>query len=219
MFVLKNVKKQFSELDEEKIIRRAQSGEKEAMEYLLENNLDIVYSKSKMYFIKGLDQDDVIQEGMIGLYKAIKDYRFDRPASFRGFAHMCVNRQLISAIKTANRQKHIPLNNSTSIDKKLAYTHEDGGKGRTLLDILPDEGMDPEKGFIVKETLKKVSESLQKILTPLEWKVFMAYLQGKSYKEISDEIEGNVKTVDNALQRSRRKIRYLRRQEGIAANG
>ncbi|TDX58889.1 RNA polymerase sporulation sigma factor SigH [Orenia marismortui] len=200
----------YANMSEHDLIHLAQNGDKLAEKYLINNNIDIVYAKSKLFYIKGLDNDDVIQEGLVGLYKAIRDYKVKREASFRGFAHLCVNRQLISAIKTANRQKHMPLNNSTSIDKKISYSKDDGGRGRTLLDILPDYHNDPEKNYVNRELVKEVSYQLKKMLTRLEWDVFNKYIEGKSYKEISDEIEGSVKTVDNALQRARRKIDELK---------
>ncbi|MCK4260695.1 MAG: RNA polymerase sporulation sigma factor SigH [Halanaerobiales bacterium] len=202
------------EISEDELILLAQEGEREAEEYLIKTNMDIVYSKSRLFYIKGLDRDDVIQEGLVGLYKAIRDYKISREASFRGFAHLCVNRQLISAIKMANRQKHLPLNTSTSIDRKLKYARDDGGMGRTLLDVLPDENMDPERDLINREFITEVTQELKKVLTPLEWQVFTSYLESKSYKEISEELESNVKTVDNALQRSRRKIDQIRNKFG-----
>mgnify|MGYP006280420929 FL=1 len=197
-------------MTEDELIVLAQNGDKEAEEYLIKSNMDIVYSKSRLFYIKGLDKEDVIQEGLVGLYKAIRDYKIMRESSFRGFAHMCVNRQLISAVKMANRQKHLPLNTSTSIDRKLKYAKDDGGRGRTLLDILPDENINPEKDLINKEMITEITKELRKVLTPLEWRVFTSYLEAKSYKEISEELDRNVKTVDNALQRSRRKIDQLR---------
>lgn len=200
----------YEELNELDVIQLAQDGDRDAEEHLIRTNMDIVYSKSRLFYIKGLDKDDVIQEGLVGLYKAIRDYQSDRETSFRGFAHLCVNRQLISAIKMANRQKHLPLNTSTSIDRKLKYAKEDEGRGRTLLDILPDEKMDPERDLINREFIREITRELEKVLTPLEWRVFTSYLDSKSYKEISDELNSTIKTVDNALQRSRRKIDQIR---------
>jgi RNA polymerase sigma-H factor len=121
--------------EEEEIIKLAQNGNQEAIEYLINQNMDIVFAKAKYFFIKGLDKDDVIQEGRVGLYKAIRDYKVNRRASFRGFSQLCVHRQLVSAIKKANRQKHIPLNTSTSLDKTIDY---DDSKGRSFNEILPD---------------------------------------------------------------------------------
>ncbi len=208
-----NRPKEFATYDEmpiHDVINLAQDGNELAEKYLIDNNLDIVYAKSRFFYIKGLDNDDVVQEGMVGLYKAIRDYKEQREASFRGFAHLCVHRQLVSAIKTANRQKHMPLNNSTSINKTLKYSNDDGGRGRTLLDILPNQKNDPEVNYVNRELVDNVVDKLDNMLTKLEWDVFNRYVAGKSYKEIAAEINTNVKTVDNALQRSRRKIAELK---------
>lgn len=204
----------FASLPENDIIKKAQRGHREAMEFLLKKNIDIVYSKAKVFYIKGLDKDDVIQEGLVGLYKAIRDYQFNREASFRGFAHICVYRHLISAVKTANRQKHIPLNTFTSIDKQIKYGREEAS-GRTLQEVIADEKIDPEREIINREMVKEVYTTLEEMLTPLEWKVFTSYLDNKTYQEISRELNSSIKTVDNALQRSRRKISQIRiRLEG-----
>jgi len=199
----------FAGLPEDQVILMAQQGNGEAMEYLLKRHIDIVYSKAKVFYIKGLDKDDVVQEGLVGLYKAIRDFQFDREASFRGFAHICVYRHLISAVKTANRQKHIPLNTFTSIDKQLKYGREENS-GRTLQEVIADERIDPENEIINQELIKEVSTTLREMLTPLEWKVFISYLDNKTYQEISRELNSSIKTVDNALQRSRRKINQIR---------
>lgn len=189
------------EVDE--VIKQAQSGDKRAIEYLIGQNMDIVYAKAKYFFIKGLDKDDVIQEGRVGLYKAVRDYKIDRRASFRGFSQLCVHRQLVSAIKKANRQKHIPLNTSTSLDKTIDY---DDSSGRSFNEILPDKDKNLEEDFIYREVLKVIFNDIEKELTTLELEVFFQYLDSKSYKEISDFLGVNVKTVDNALQRARKKI-------------
>lgn len=202
----------FKEKKEEEIIKMAQAGNDFAIEYLINQNMDIVYAKSRFFFIKGLDHDDVVQEGRVGLYKAIRDFNADKGASFRGFSQLCVHRQLISAIKRANRQKHVPLNNSASLDKSLDYGSE---TGRTFNEILPDEGEDLEKKFICQETLNKIIEELSEDLTDLEWNAFMLYLNSKSYQEISDELDINVKTVDNALQRARKKVDDLRQHYNL----
>ncbi|MGM0602819.1 MAG: RNA polymerase sporulation sigma factor SigH [Bacillota bacterium] len=197
----------FSEKGEEEIIEMAQTGNNFAIEYLIDQNMDIVYAKAKFFFIKGLDRDDVVQEGRVGLYKAIRDFRREKGASFRGFSQLCVHRQLVSAIKKANRQKHIPLNSSASLDKTLDYDNE---SGRSFNEILPDEGENLEKKFICQEILALIMKDLEKELTDLEWDVFMSYLESKSYQEISEELDVSVKTVDNALQRARKKIDDLK---------
>ncbi len=197
----------FSEKGEEEIIEMAQTGNNFAIEYLIDQNMDIVYAKAKFFFIKGLDRDDVVQEGRVGLYKAIRDFRREKGASFRGFSQLCVHRQLVSAIKKANRQKHIPLNSSASLDKTLDYDNE---SGRSFNEILPDEGENLEKKFICQEILTLIMQDLERELTDLEWDVFMSYLESKSYQEISEDLDVSVKTVDNALQRARKKIDDLK---------
>ena len=193
--------------EETEIIKRAQQGQRLAIECLINKNMDIVYSKAKYFFIKGLDKDDVIQEGMVGLFKAIRDYKIEREASFRGFSQLCVHRQLVSAIKKANRQKHMPLNNSTSIDNTLDYDNE---KGRSFNEILPDKGVNLEESFVNKQILKMIMEDMANELTELEHKVFLEYLQNKSYEEISSILSINLKTVDNALQRARKKMERIK---------
>ncbi|RCW43816.1 MULTISPECIES: RNA polymerase sporulation sigma factor SigH [unclassified Halanaerobium] len=197
----------FSEKGEEEIIEMAQTGNNFAIEYLIDQNMDIVYAKAKFFFIKGLDREDVVQEGRVGLYKAIRDFRREKGASFRGFSQLCVHRQLISAIKKANRQKHVPLNSSASLDKTLDYGNENG---RNFNEILPDKGENLERKFICQEILTLIMHDLEKELTDLEWDVFMSYLESKSYQEISEELDVSVKTVDNALQRARKKIDDLK---------
>lgn len=192
---------------EEEIIEQAKNGNKLAIEYLINKNMDIVYAKAKYFFIKGLDKEDVIQEGMLGLFKAIRDYQTDREASFRGFSQLCVHRQLISAIKRANRQKHQPLNNSTSINKTYDYDNE---SGRSFSEILPDKKKKLEDQFVYKEIIDLVFKEIEKDLTKLEKEVFYEYLDDRSYKEISEKLDINVKTVDNALQRARKKIEEIK---------
>lgn len=191
---------------EEEIIKEAQDGERKAIELLINNNMDIVYAKARYFFIKGLDREDVIQEGLVGLYKAVRDYRTDRAASFRGFAQLCIHRQLVSAIKRANRQKHIPLNNSTSIDKTIDY----GEGSRSFREILPNNEDNLEERFIYQEQLKLLFKIIDSELTELEKEVFMQYLENRSYQEISINLGVNIKAVDNALQRARKKIEKIR---------
>ncbi len=197
---------------EEVIIEKAKSGNQLAIEYLINHNMDIVYAKAKYFFIKGLDKDDVIQEGMLGLFKAIRDYQKEREASFRGFSQLCVHRQLISAIKRANRQKHQPLNNSTSINKTYDYDNE---SGRSFSEILPDKKKKLEDQFVYKEIINLVFAEIEKELTQLEKEVFYEYLDDRSYKEISEKLDINVKTVDNALQRARKKIEDIKSNNNL----
>ncbi len=190
----------------EEVVKAAQGGEVRAIEELIDRNMDIVYAKSRYFFIKGLDKDDVIQEGRVGLFKAIRDYKEDKEASFRGFAQLCIHRQLVSAIKKANRQKHMPLNNSTSLDKSI----DKGESKRTYNEVVSDENHDLEKIFIYQEVLNLIMNKIEKNLTQLEYKVFVKYLDNKTYQEISDELNVNLKSVDNALQRARKKVEEIR---------
>ena len=193
--------------DKNKLIKAAQKGNKDAIEYLISQNMDIVYAKAKFFFFFFFDKDDVIQEGRIGLYKAIRDYNENKAASFRGFSQLCVHRQLVSAIKKANRQKHVPLNTSTSMNKSLDYGSE---KGRSFNEILPDKDEDLEEKFMYKELIALIFEDIEEELTELEKKVFLHYLDSKSYKEISSLLKIKLKTVDNALQRARKKIEEIK---------
>jgi RNA polymerase sporulation-specific sigma factor len=192
--------------EKEGIIQQAQKGNRKAIEILIDDNMDIVYAKARYFFIKGLDRDDVVQEGMVGLFKAIRDYRTERAASFRGFAQLCIHRQLVSAIKRANRQKHIPLNNYTSIDK--SFDNDEGS--RSYKEVLTDNENGLEDRFIYQEELKMLFRVIDEELTGLEKEVFMQYLESKSYQEISSNLKVNIKAVDNALQRARKKIEKIK---------
>lgn len=196
---------------EEAIIREAQKGDNQAVNLLIQRNMDIVYAKARYFFIKGLDREDVIQEGLVGLYKAIRDYREDRSASFRGFAQLCIHRQLVSAIKRANRQKHIPLNSSTSIDRSIDFNEG----SRSYKEIMPNSDKNLEDKYIYKEQLKILFKVLDETLTNLEKEVFIQYLENKSYQEISKNLQVNIKTVDNALQRARKKIEKIKEKHNM----
>lgn len=196
---------------EEAIIREAQKGDNQAVNLLIQRNMDIVYTKARYFFIKGLDREDVIQEGLVGLYKAIRDYREDRSASFRGFAQLCIHRQLVSAIKRANRQKHIPQNSSTSIDRSIDFNEG----SRSYKEIIPNSDKNLEDKYIYKEQLKILFKVLDETLTNLEKEVFIQYLENKSYQEISKNLQVNIKTVDNALQRARKKIEKIKEKHNM----
>ena len=196
---------------EEAIIREAQKGDNQAVNLLIQRNMDIVYAKARYFFIKGLDREDVIQEGLVGLYKAIRDYREDRSASFRGFAQLCIHRQLVSAIKRANRQKHIPLNSSTSFDRSIDFNEG----SRSYKEIIPNSDKNLEDKYIYKEQLKILFKVLDETLTNLEKEVFIQYLENKSYQEISKNLQVNIKTVDNALQRARKKIEKIKEKHNM----
>lgn len=191
-----------NESDEE-IVKLAKQGEEIATEYLINKYKNFVRVKAKSYFLVGADREDIIQEGMIGLYKAIRDFRADKLSSFRAFAELCITRQIITAIKTATRQKHIPLNSYISLNKPIYDEDSD----RTMLDILSGTKItDPEEVFISHELSDDLRERIQENLSELESQVLLSYLEGKSYQEMAKELERHVKSIDNALQRVKRKI-------------
>ncbi|MGF7058344.1 RNA polymerase sporulation sigma factor SigH [Brassicibacter mesophilus] len=194
-------------MEDERILEDARNGDPTALEYLIKKYKNFVRAKARSYFLIGADKEDIIQEGMIGLYKAIRDYKEDKLTSFRAFAELCITRQIITAIKTATRQKHIPLNSYVSLNKPIYDEESD----RTLLDVLSGAKItDPEELIISREELKSIENKIGEILSDLEWEVLMSYLQGKSYQEIAVDLDRHVKSIDNALQRVKRKLeRYL----------
>lgn len=191
----------FKEMADEEVVKFAKRGDIDATEYLLEKYSQVIQNCIKPYFLVGAEKEDLMQEGMIGLYEAIKDYNA-RKSSFRSFADLCIRRQVVTAIRAATRQKQIPLNSSISINDPL---YEDDSN-LTLADVLiSDNTSNPEKKFILEETMKYIKEELKQILTDLEWRVFLDYLEEKSYREIASEINRREKAVDNALTRVKRK--------------
>lgn len=192
---------------DEDIVSEAKDGNTIALEFLINKYKNFVKAKARSYFLIGADREDIIQEGMIGLYKAIRDFKGDKLSSFRAFAELCITRQIITAIKTATRQKHIPLNSYVSLNKPIYDEDSD----RTLLDILSGSKItDPEELMINREEYHDIEFKMGEILSDLEWKVLTLYLEGKSYQEIAEELERHVKSIDNALQRVKRKLeRYL----------
>lgn len=206
-----NAEKKFAEsydnmLDEE-IVLSAREGNAASLEYIINKYKNFVRAKARSYFLIGADKEDIVQEGMIGLYKAIRDFRNDKLSSFRAFAELCITRQIITAIKTATRQKHIPLNSYVSLNKPIYDEESD----RTLLDILTATKItDPEELIISREELVSIESKIGEILSDLELEVLMSYLQGKSYQEIACDLDRHVKSIDNALQRVKRKLeKYL----------
>ncbi len=196
---------------DEEIAEEAKHGSSVALEFLINKYKNFVKAKARSYFLIGADREDIIQEGMIGLYKAIRDFKGDKLSSFRAFAELCITRQIITAIKTATRQKHIPLNSYVSLNKPIYDEDSD----RTLLDILSGAKItDPEELMINREEYHDIEFKMGEILSDLEWKVLMLYLEGKSYQEIAVELKRHVKSIDNALQRVKRKLeKYLEIRE------
>ncbi len=196
---------------DEEVVEFARSGDNIAQEFLINKYKNFVRAKARSYFLIGADREDIIQEGMIGLYKAIRDFRMDKLSSFRAFAELCITRQIITAIKTATRQKHIPLNSYVSLNKPIYDEDSD----RTLLDVISGSKVtDPEELIVSQEEFDDIEEKMSEILSSLEWQVLMSYLEGKSYQEIAEDLDRHVKSIDNALQRVKRKLeRYLEKRE------
>ncbi len=201
--------KNYIELADEELVKLSHDGDELALEYLIERYKYFVRSKARSYFLVGADHEDIIQEGMIGLYKAARDYKEE--SSFRSFAELCITRQMITAIKTATRQKHIPLNSYVSLNKPAF----DDDSERTVEDaLLQDCASDPEELIINQENVSDIENKLNEMLSPLEKKVMVLYLEGKSYVEIGELLGRHSKSVDNALQRVKRKLEiYLKNRK------
>ena len=188
---------------EEKIVEEAKKGNTRAQEFIISKYENFVKAKAKSYFLIGADKEDIYQEGMIGLYKAIRDFNGEKSTSFRAFAELCITRQIITAIKTATRQKHIPLNTYISLNKPVSEEESD----RTLLDIISSIRItDPEELIISQEQKKFIEEEINKVLSDLEIQVLQSYLEGKSYQEIACDLDRHSKSIDNALQRVKKKL-------------
>ena len=190
-------------MPEELIIEQARSGDAKALEFILNKYKSFVRAKARTYFLIGADKEDIIQEGMIGLYKAIRDFKSDKLSSFGAFAELCITRQIISAIKSATRQKHAPLNSYVSLNKPIF----EGESDYTLMDIIGEEiSNDPEQMVIDKEDCDVIEESITKTLSSFERKVLKLYMSGYSYVYISRKLSRDIKSIDNALQRIKRKL-------------
>ena len=197
----------YQQMNDEQVVELCHQGDSEAEEYLLNKYKNFVRAKARSYFLIGADHEDIVQEGMIGLYKAIRDFKPEKLSSFRAFAELCITRQIITAIKTATRQKHIPLNSYVSLNKPLYDEESD----RTLLDVIMEGRItDPEELIINRENLGNIHNKISEVLSGLEQEVLQAYLDGKSYQEIAESLGRHVKSIDNALQRVKRKLeKYL----------
>lgn len=193
----------FSSLTDEEIVTIYQRENNHfATDYIVKRYKNFVRSKARSYFLMGADKEDIIQEGMIGLYKATRDFNQDHEVSFKAFAELCITRQIISAIKGASRQKHIPLNSYISLNKP-AYDDSE----RTLIEVLETEkNLDPQEVVINREQYALIKEVMEAVLSPLEWDVLRGYMDAKSYQEMAEEHHRSVKSIDNALQRVKKKM-------------
>ena len=192
----------FNTMSDEELISLIKSDNKDALNYLINKYKELVYMKVSKYFIIGAEKDDIYQEAMIGLYKAIKSFKADKHNSFKTFANMCIERQLITAIKTSNRQKHIPLNSYLSLNTST-YDEDDD---KTLLDVLNNKTMeDPLDTITKREYYKAVEDTIDKSLSDFEKQVLKKFIKGDSYVKIAEELSSPVKSIDNAIQRIRKK--------------
>ena len=198
-------------------MRAARDGDDRALATLLDKYRGFARSKARSYFLVGADREDIVQEGMIGLYKAIRDYNPDMQTTFRAFAELCITRQIITAIKTATRQKHGPLNNYVSFSRPV-LTDDDGE--RCLGDMLPVvQVSDPADLVISAERIRALQEHFDTVLSDLEAEVLRLYVDGKSYQEIAEVLQRHVKSIDNALQRIKRKLDTHLRERDLADAG
>ncbi len=200
----------YKDYRDEELVRIAQAGDDAVQDYLLDKYKSLVRAKSRAYFLIGADSEDIIQEGMIGLYKAVRDFNGEKNTSFRSFAELCVNRQMITAIKAATRQKHQPLN-SYSLNKPV---YEDETE-QTYMDLLQEGAfLNPETLLIGQENRNFLEDQLVKHLSGFETRVLMLYLQGRSYFEIARTLKKPEKSIDNALQRIKKKLeRFLEEKD------
>lgn len=190
-------------LSDQEIVRVAQSGDEQASEFLLYKYRSLVRTKIRSYFLMGAEKDDLLQIGMIGLWQAIVDYRPEKEISFLSFARICIERHVITAIKTATRQKQTPLNTSVSLE----YPSDDSDSEWNLAEILvSDDTVDPEELVLKREDTNRLQDMLRRLLSDFEWRVLSGYQIGKSYREIACELRCKTKSVDNALARIKRKI-------------
>ena len=198
----------FGGMKDEDVVQLAQQADGMALEFLLNKYKNFVRTRARSYFLIGADHEDIVQEGMIGLYKAIRDFQPSRLSTFRSFAELCVKRQIITAIKAATRQKHVPLNSYVSLNKPLYDEESD----RTLLDVIEGRVTNPEDLYISQEDLARIQTQISEVLSDLERQVLDAFMDGKSYQEIAELLGRHVKSIDNALQRVKRKLFKFREE-------
>ena len=193
-------------VSDEDLVDRARSGNERSLEILLNRYRHYARAKARTYFLAGADREDIVQEGMIGLFKAVRDFDIEKNTAFRAFAELCITRQIITAIKTATRQKHIPLNSYVSLNKSSSVNGEEN-ESRSLEEALVGTVVDdPAELVISSEEISNIKTSMGRLLSELETEVLQLYIDGKSYQEIADMLGRHVKSIDNALQRIKRKL-------------
>lgn len=197
---------------DEDIIKDIHNGDTLAQDYILDKYKPLVKKKARAFFLIGADREDIIQEGMIGLYKAIRDYQYDRNASFHVFADICISRQIITAIKTATRLKHMPLNSYISLNKPINESESDD----TYINFIKSEyELNPETLFIGQESKNFIESHIEEILSGFESKVLYEYLQGNSYSQVAKIMNKSEKSIDNALQRVKKKIEKFLQEKNL----
>ena len=195
----------YNNMSDDELLKLINKKDTDALDFLICKYKDLVNSKVNKYFIIGAEKEDIVQEGLIGLYKAIKDYKPDKQNSFKTFANMCIERQLITAIKSSNRQKHMPLNSYLSLNM-TAFENEDGNNDTQIVDVLENTVIeDPLDTITKKEYFSSVENVIDSSLSDFEKKVLNRYVQGESYVKIAERLDAPVKSVDNAIQRIRKK--------------
>ena len=193
----------YNRLSDEELAELSGSGDRRATEYILNRYKNLVKSRARAYFLAGADRDDIIQEGMIGLFKAIRDFDITKQPTFRSFAELCIKRQIITAVKASTRLKHQPLNSYVSLSEP-AYDDD-----KTLVEIIAErKASDPEEIFLRRENFEAINRDIESKLSSLEKTVFSLYLRGLNYQEIALELKRTPKSIDNALQRIKKKIDY-----------
>ena len=192
----------YEQLSDEDVIKLIRSGDKNALDYIMNKYTNVVNIKVSKYFIIGAEKEDIVQEGLIGLYKAVKSFDMEKDNSFKTFANLCIERQLITAIKTSNRQKHMPLNSYLSLNMS-AYEDEESD---TVIDVFDSNSIeDPLDTITKKEYYIEIENAIDKSLSNFEKKVLNRFAKGESYVQIADKLNTPVKSVDNAIQRIRKK--------------
>ena len=201
---------------DESLVEFARLGSDTAIVVLLTRYRHYARAKARAYFLAGADKEDIVQEGMIGLYKAIRDFDPDQNTAFRAFAELCITRQIITAIKTATRQKHQPLNSYVSLNRPLGNNEDDD---RSLADSIETrEVADPAELVISAEEVQTIKAQMGAVLSPFEVEVLEHYIDGRSYQQIADMLGRHVKSIDNALQRIKRKLeRHIAQNKALPA--
>lgn len=193
----------YSNMEDEEVLTYVNAGCRQGMEYLIEKFKPLVRAKARSYFLVGADREDIVQEGMIGLFKAVRDYKPEKQIPFKAFADICITRQVITAVKAATRQKHIPLNSYVSLNKKVFDEDSD----KYLIEVIEEASVtNPEELLISKEEICFIESLVIELLSPFEKEVLRKYLSGITYQEIAKQLNKPVKSIDNALQRLKKKI-------------